>query len=223
MVIHVLQVLFWISAGLIVHSYLGLFAMTRLLRKKPDWKPDPDYTPSITIVCAAYNEEKDIAQKIESTLAIDYPPDRVKLLIISDCSSDRTDEIVRSYDDPRVELVNFGVRLGKTRILNRVMQQVDSEITVLTDANVFFDAQSLRAMARWYADPRIGSVLGYERRYLPDHAESIQTEVQYRELEVRIERWRAPLARPWGLLEESTPFAPGYGARCLNIPLATMC
>jgi cellulose synthase/poly-beta-1,6-N-acetylglucosamine synthase-like glycosyltransferase len=121
------------------------------------------HLPSVSVLLAARNEEKDIGWKIAETLAWDYPSDKLELLVASDASEDSTDEIVRSFADPRVVLVRMERRGGKARALNRLAELARGEVLFFTDANCHIGARALRLMVRHFADPRVGSVTGNTR------------------------------------------------------------
>lgn len=116
--------------------------------------------PSITITLPVYNEERSIAAAVESLLAIDYPADRRQILVISDCSSDRTDEIVRSYADRGVELVRLAKRGGKTAAENAAGPAARGEIIVNTDATTRIPPHALKELVRAFQDPTVGVASG---------------------------------------------------------------
>ncbi|ELY55726.1 glycosyltransferase [Natronococcus jeotgali] len=108
---------------------------------------------------AAYNEEEIIAEKIENSLALEYPADRLSIVVFSDASSDRTDEIVRSYADEGVELVRVERRVGKTECQNRVVDHVDEEAVVFSDANSMYGPDAIRELVAAFG-PDVGRVVG---------------------------------------------------------------
>ncbi len=153
-------VIFWLGVGLVIYTY-ALFPVLILIRgcllKRPFVKSD--HTPSISVVIAAYNEEAHIGKRIENLLGQDYPLDRVQILIASDGSSDRTEEIVRSYADRGVQLV-AGPRRGKGQTLNAAVDHATGDLLVFTDANTHFLPNALRALVRPFADAGVGGVAG---------------------------------------------------------------
>ncbi|HKG92830.1 MAG TPA: glycosyltransferase [Gemmatimonadaceae bacterium] len=116
--------------------------------------------PTITITLPVYNEERSIASAIDSLLAIDYPADRRQVLVISDCSSDRTDDIVRSYADRGVELVRLAKRGGKTAAENAAGPAARGEIIVNTDATTRIPKHALKELVRAFQDPTVGVASG---------------------------------------------------------------
>jgi cellulose synthase/poly-beta-1,6-N-acetylglucosamine synthase-like glycosyltransferase len=151
---------FWSSLAVCVYIYFGYPALLWVVsRLRPRPVREEDVTPHVTFVIPAYNEERNIAAKIENTLTLDYPPDRMEALVISNGSTDRTNEIVRSYADGRVRLIALE-QPGKMAALNEGARSAQGEILVFTDADFFLDRHSLRSMARKFADPEVGGVCG---------------------------------------------------------------
>ena len=156
-----IRLLFWASAGVIFYVYAGypalLFLISRFRRTATG---DSSFTPSISILIAAYNEEKSIGKKLEETLALDYPADRREILVLSDCSSDATDDIVRSFADRGVRLIRVPQRLGKTNAQNFGVREATGEVLVFSDATTKYHPQALRYLAANYADAQVGAVSG---------------------------------------------------------------
>jgi cellulose synthase/poly-beta-1,6-N-acetylglucosamine synthase-like glycosyltransferase len=119
--------------------------------------------PSVSVLIAARNEEKDIGWKLGETLTWDYPSQKLEILVASDASEDSTDEVVRTFVDPRVILVRMVRRGGKARALNRMAEQARGEVLFFTDANSHIGASALRTMVRHFSDPRVGCVTGNTR------------------------------------------------------------
>ena len=160
------EVIFWTAVGAIVYAYGGYSLVTMLLAllvRNPVKRAD--ITPSVTLLITAYNEELDIAQKLEGSLKLDYPRELLEIIVASDGSTDRTDEIVRGFEARGVKLVRVEGRLGKTGTQNEAVKHARGEIIVFSDATTTYDSQALRKLVRNYADPRIGAVSGrYEYR-----------------------------------------------------------
>ncbi len=151
---------------LLFHSYVGYpWLMARLVRGRRfaegnAWPPDSSELPTVSVLMAAYNEEKVLERKIESVYNSRYPTDKIEFLIGSDNSTDRTHEIALAWAEkwPRLRLRVFERRQGKPGILNALSQEASGEIFVLTDANVFFGPDTLYHLAKHFLDPRIGQV-----------------------------------------------------------------
>lgn len=147
--------------------YPALTSVLMLFKRRSDrgYAPQPADLPRVFILFAAYNEEQVIGKKLETILLSDYPLDKLNIWIGSDCSTDKTDEIVRSFSARHhgIALQRFGVRTGKSSILNTLIEayKVQSEtddILILTDANVMFDPNMVKELVTSFADPRIGLV-----------------------------------------------------------------
>jgi cellulose synthase/poly-beta-1,6-N-acetylglucosamine synthase-like glycosyltransferase len=151
---------FWLCLAVCVYIYFGYPALLWVLsRIKPKPVRTGDVTPHATFVIAAYNEELVIAEKIRNSLSLDYPADRVDVLVVSNGSTDRTDEIVRGFGDGRVQLLSLP-EPGKMQALNEGAKIAAGEILVFTDADFLLDAHTLRLMASKFADPEVGGVCG---------------------------------------------------------------
>lgn len=166
---------------------LGLFRHFRPASKN-------DFLPTISVLISARNEEKDIAWKIAETLNWDYPKDRLELIIGSDASDDRTDEIIQSVDDSRLRFVRMKHRVGKNEALNRLSQVATGEFLFFTDANSHINADCPRKMIRHFADSRVGCVTGTDRTIADEEESSIgvgeksyfRYETQLQKLESRL-------------------------------------
>lgn len=122
----------------------------------------PDYTPTVTVLTAAHNEERQIGATVYNKLEQDYPPALLRVLVVSDASTDRTDEIVRALaeQDGRVTLLRNPQRQGKTAALNLAMRQIDSEVVIFADANSMYRSDAIRRLMAPLADPDVGYVTG---------------------------------------------------------------
>ena len=150
---------FWAAVALVAYTYAGyplLLALAARLRRAPEW---PAHTPPLTLIIAAFNEEAVLAAKLRDTLALDYPADRLQVIVAADGSSDATAGIAASFA-PRVEVLNRPERAGKMAAINRAMEQARGEVVVFSDANNRYLPDALREMARPFADPRVGAVTG---------------------------------------------------------------
>jgi cellulose synthase/poly-beta-1,6-N-acetylglucosamine synthase-like glycosyltransferase len=152
---------FWFSVGALVYTYAGypvLLLVLSALRGKPVRRVA--YTPSVTVIIAAYNEERDLAAKLENTLALDYEKSHLEIIVTSDCSQDRTDEIALSFASRGVQLHRQVERLGKTAAQNAAVEKARGEILLFSDATTHYQADVLRVMVPNFADPAVGCVTG---------------------------------------------------------------
>jgi cellulose synthase/poly-beta-1,6-N-acetylglucosamine synthase-like glycosyltransferase len=154
-----------VSTGLLLSTYVlypiaaVAWAHVRSRRApKPVGGDAPE--PSVSFIVSAFNEERSIRQKIDNTLALDYPADRLELIIASDCSDDATDAIVESFPDPRVRLVRNPVRGGKTATTNLAVEAATGEVLVFSDATGHYNREALRELTAPLADPSVGAVSG---------------------------------------------------------------
>lgn len=158
----VLQVVFWVMLLCPVYSMvlypLLMLLVSRFYRREVRRQP---ITPKVTQIIAAYNEERAIAGKIENSLALDYPADKLEIIVVSDASTDRTDEIVRGFSDRGVKLLRCEGNKGKSAAMNEAVQQATGEILAFSDATGHWSKESVRAMAEQFADPTVGCVSGW--------------------------------------------------------------
>ena len=172
------KILFWSSLAIIVYSYLlypALLTVFAKLFSRPVVSKNDDHLPEIGVLVPAYNEEKVIARKIENILSMDYPPEKISVWVGSDCSDDKTDEIVSAFTDPRVHFWRSPKRGGKTGIINGLAPQIQSEIILLTDANTMHRPDCLKAMAKHFGDTAVGGVAGHIEHKITDGNENAET------------------------------------------------
>lgn len=161
--------LMWFALGALVYVYVGyplLLALTGIFARRP--KAPLGYFPKISVLIAAYNEEAGIQKKIEETLALDYPADKIEILVLSDCSTDETDEIVKAFADPRVRLMRAPTRKGKTNAQNLGAEIAKGEVLVFSDATTVYHPLALQYLACNYADPQVGAVSGRYQYFDPE-------------------------------------------------------
>ncbi len=163
-----LQVLFWAGLALLVYAeagYLGLlWIVARLHRPRPASAPvtRQDW-PGVTVLIAAHDEELVIGRKLENTLALDCPPDKLQILVVSDGSGDTTDEIVRGFA-PRVALLRVAQRGGKVAALRAAEGQIRGEIVLFSDADSMYRPDVLKKLVRHFDEAQVGAVSGHEVR-----------------------------------------------------------
>jgi glycosyltransferase involved in cell wall biosynthesis len=159
--------LFWASVVTLLYTYL-LFPIIILVRALIRARPHASAAirPTVSMVIAAHNEAASIGAKLENVLSLDYPADRLEVLIASDGSDDGTDEIVRRYADRGVRLLPLP-RRGKAPALNAAVSGARGEILVFSDANSLYAPDALSALVRPFADPLVGGVAG-DQRYVAD-------------------------------------------------------
>src|SRR5262249_48369892 len=130
--------------------------------------PEPGVYPSLSVLIAAHNEEASIARKIRETLSLDYPSDKLEILVVSDASMDRTDEIVRAFTDPRVKLLRIQQQRGKTHAQNEGVKHCSGEIIVFSDATAIYHPKALQYLACNYTASNVGAVSGRYQYFDPE-------------------------------------------------------
>jgi len=168
-----LIIAFWSLFGLVLWTYVGYPVLLKLIatvrRRRFALFP---IEPSCTLVITAYNEERSIGDKLTNSLALDYPRGKLQILVASDCSTDRTHEIVEGFADQGVELVALENRGGKTAAQNAAVKHARGEIIVFTDASTEFSPETLRSLLLPFSDPRVGCV-GAALDYVSDEGSGI--------------------------------------------------
>ena len=165
-----LRALFWLSAGALAWTHVGYpLAAAALARRRPRPVRKDDVTPSVTVVVAAHDEEGVIGRRVENLLALDYPPDRLEVVVASDDSTDGTNDVVEALaaDDARVRLIRRP-REGKTAAQDAAVAGVTSEVVAFSDANATWAPDALKKLVRSLADPEVGYVCGRLELEEPD-------------------------------------------------------
>jgi len=156
-----------IIAGIVaaLYAYVGFPAIAALLgAASPRHRTIVDRRSElrkVTVVISAYNEERSLEAKIRNVLATDYPRNRLQVLVASDASTDRTDDIARSFERDGVRLIAQPSRRGQSLGLNDAIERARGDIVVFTDANVAFTPQTIPTLVRCFADSKVGLVTGY--------------------------------------------------------------
>lgn len=153
-----------VSAGLLAYTYVGYPLAIGLLAKLSPMQtsPDDDFTPMVSVLIPAYNVAGYLEAKLDSLFALDYPADKIEVIVWSDASTDETDAILarRAAADPRVRYLRGEVRCGKPSALNRMKREARGEVLLLTDSRQPLERGALRALVRHLADPQVGAVSG---------------------------------------------------------------
>jgi cellulose synthase/poly-beta-1,6-N-acetylglucosamine synthase-like glycosyltransferase len=168
------KLLFWISAGFAIYVYIGypilLCGLRVFVRASPRRQP---IEPSVSLLVAAYNEAGVIEEKIRNSLALDYPANKLDVVIASDGSKDATADIVRSFaaaEPGRVRLFHFEKNRGKTQVLNDVVKELRSDIVAFSDASSMLATDSVRILVQPFSAPRVGAASGVYRLLQKDQA-----------------------------------------------------
>lgn len=167
----VLKIVWWIAVFIIFWAMIGYPASLVVLDKlgKKENQKDSSYEPSVTIMVVAHNEEKVIREKLQNLIDTDYPKDKLKFLVASDFSTDKTDEIVEEFmaahPDRDIRIHKSEKHYGKTNAQDETQRLCDTEILVMTDANAMFEKNAVRELVSFFTDPDIAYVSG-QLRYM---------------------------------------------------------
>jgi cellulose synthase/poly-beta-1,6-N-acetylglucosamine synthase-like glycosyltransferase len=185
-------IIFWLSLGLILWTYLGYAVFLKILSF---WHRDKDftqdYTPRVSILMTAYNEEKRIAGKLDNSLCIDYPDDAYEVIVVSDGSNDKTEEIVTTYASRGVKSLITEKRIGKHHAQKLGIECARGEIIIFTDVATLIEHDAIGKIVRHFSDPRVGCVSGLDKIESSHTAISgegtyVRYEMKIRELESRV-------------------------------------
>jgi cellulose synthase/poly-beta-1,6-N-acetylglucosamine synthase-like glycosyltransferase len=153
------RVLFFIALGIVAYTYAGYPLLLRVLtRIRSRDAMRKEIYPSVSVVIAARNEADKIRRKIEQSLALDYPGERLEILVASDASDDGTDDIVKEYVGRGVHLVRAPQRHGKEHVQALALAVASGEVIVLTDAATILEPDAVRRLVQNFADPTVGAV-----------------------------------------------------------------
>jgi cellulose synthase/poly-beta-1,6-N-acetylglucosamine synthase-like glycosyltransferase len=160
-----LSLIVLLSGGLVAYSYVGFPLLLKVLSRGktlpgPVFAPSAPELPAVDILLAAHNEQEVIEQKIRSTFATTYPLEKVRLLVGSDNSSDQTNALLTQLaaEFPRLHFTAFAERQGKPGVMQHLSAQATAPVLVLTDANVFFEPDTLYELIKHFAHPQVGLV-----------------------------------------------------------------
>ncbi|MEP7155931.1 MAG: glycosyltransferase family 2 protein [Betaproteobacteria bacterium] len=180
----VLAWIIWLSLGFLAYHYLVYPLAVILLARNAGKSPaamDEAHWPRVSLIVAAYNEEKVIGRKVANSLELNYPRDRLEIIVVSDGSNDNTMSIVAGYADRGVISMHEPARRGKTAALNRGVAAANGEIVLFSDANNDYNPEAVRALVRHFSDPTVGGVCGLKRiREAPDRESSAGDSLYWR-------------------------------------------
>jgi cellulose synthase/poly-beta-1,6-N-acetylglucosamine synthase-like glycosyltransferase len=174
------ELLFWLSIAAIAYTYLIypfvlwlINAISKVVIKREEIQP------SVSLIISAYNEEQVMEERIKNCLSLDYPKEKLEIIIGSDASTDETNSIINKYEAFGVKLVNYAVRSGKVNVLNRIIPVAKGEIVILSDANTICSEDTVKKIVRSFADPTVGCVCGKLILRTPDKASGGELEGVY--------------------------------------------
>ncbi len=178
----IIKILFWLSAFIVFYTFFGYGMLVWIIVKikeavrKPESYPVVEEFPMVTLLIAAYNEQDYIGEKMKNCRAIDYPKDKLKIVWVTDGSTDSTPDMLSQY--PENTVLHKPERCGKTAALNRAMEFVDTPFVVMTDANTYLNPESIYRLIRKFDNPKVGCVAG-EKKVMTDGNSAAATEGVY--------------------------------------------
>lgn len=187
-------VIFWISLFIIIYTFVGygfvLFLLVKIkqfLMKPFVFKTDTEL-PTVTVLIAAYNEEDLIVEKIQNTLELDYPKDKIQVIFITDGSTDQTASRIKTF--PEVVLLHEDTRAGKMAAIKRAIPFIKGDVTVFTDANTFLNKQAILELVKHYQNSKVGAVAGEKRILVEEKADASSAgEGFYWKYESKLKKW----------------------------------
>jgi cellulose synthase/poly-beta-1,6-N-acetylglucosamine synthase-like glycosyltransferase len=170
-----LEWIFWIAFAIVFYAFVGygivlyLMVLLRRLIKKNIQQPDTLFEPEITLVIPCFNEADILVEKINNCTQLDYPSLKLKLVFITDGSSDNSAEVLQQY--PFIKVLHENTRAGKTAAENRAMLYVNTPFVIFSDANTMLNKEAVRNIVKHFANDMVGCVSG-EKRIITDAADS---------------------------------------------------
>ncbi len=153
-------ILFWGSAVALAYMLVGYSAVLLLVGRVTPGRVRGQCEPMVSLIIPAHNEESVLQEKLENSLAIDYPSEKLEILVASDGSIDRTAEIAASFADQGVQLLDMQPRRGKASVLNDAAAAAQGDLLFMCDANVMFAPKALKNLAGWFTDEQVGAATG---------------------------------------------------------------
>jgi cellulose synthase/poly-beta-1,6-N-acetylglucosamine synthase-like glycosyltransferase len=158
------SIAFWLSSALLFFTFAGYGLLMKALarrRQRPLSSPDTNASlPAVCVILSVHNGESGIVARLENLLSADYPAEKLRVLIVSDGSTDSTITRIHALHSKRIEVIVLPARAGKSNALNAAFERCTSEIAVLTDARQRFAPEAITHLVRHFSDPSIGAVSG---------------------------------------------------------------
>ncbi len=156
------KLIFWTCTGLVIYSYIGYFFIVWIVFKLKNRSKyvTTSYLPKVSIIISAYNEQKIIADKIKNCENLDYPSDRLEILLGLDGATDDTESIINANKNGLIKLLSFKKRRGKSSVLNDLVKAAQGDILVFSDANTLYDSDALTKLTRHFKNTNVGGVCG---------------------------------------------------------------
>lgn len=176
------ELIFWVGIACIIYTFLGygllLFFLLKIkaffTKTKGEFN-NQNFQPQVTFVIPAYNEERWIAQKIQNSLQLDYPSEKLHFLMVTDGSNDKTVEIINRFPIPEgISFRHFHEtpRNGKIAAVERIMPKINTPIAIFTDANAMINPSAIRNIVKYFENPKVGVVAGEKRIQLQEKGDA---------------------------------------------------
>jgi cellulose synthase/poly-beta-1,6-N-acetylglucosamine synthase-like glycosyltransferase len=188
-----LQLILWLAIFLVFWTYFGYYFMLRIISIFYSRKVNKqEFIPKVSLIITAYNEEKKIRQKLENTLGLSYPKDKLEIIVVSDGSTDKTEELVDTYKQKDIRLLSLPDRHGKHFAQYKAIETAKYDIVVLTDATTFLREDAVAKIVQNFSDPNIGCVSGKDRA--KSSGSALQGEALYVKYEMELRALESKLA-----------------------------
>jgi len=182
---------------MIFYAYIGYplsLYLVSLIKRNQTNHPEEAAHHTVSLLISAYNEEKVIDEKIKNSLSLSYPPSLLEIVVVSDGSTDRTEEIVKQYSDQGVILRSYQGRIGKTACLNEAVPLAKGEIVVFSDANSRYDKNAIKELVRHFGDDQIGFVTG-KTEYVSGNGSNVFSPINfYSKLEIFVKNLESKIS-----------------------------
>jgi cellulose synthase/poly-beta-1,6-N-acetylglucosamine synthase-like glycosyltransferase len=183
------------SLAILIYIYIGypilLCILSALIPAKKITKSP--IRPSVSLIISCYNEEDVLREKLANSFALEYPQNKLEICVVSDASSDRTDEIAKEYSEKGVRLIRVDGRIGKTACLNVAVPQTTGEIVVFSDANAMYKSNAIGHLVENFSDDQVGYVVGEARYADANTTSAAQSEDSYWQYEMMIKKMESRL------------------------------
>lgn len=194
-----LKIVFWVLAFIVVYTYIGygillyiIIKIKRLLKPGKKTAGTDNYQPDVTLFISAYNEKDYVAGKMNNSLALDYPQEKLHIVWVTDGSDDGTPELLKKYSNVTVH--HLPERNGKISAMNRGMRFVKTPIVIFSDANTMLGKESVKRIVSLFSTPTVGCVSGEKRIFAKESdVASGAGEGLYWKYESALKKWDAEL------------------------------
>nr|MBI3613021.1 glycosyltransferase family 2 protein [Nitrospirota bacterium] len=188
----VVEIAFLFAIVGVTYTFLGYpIVIWGLAKVRPQPVVKKDISPRVSLIITAYNEEAVIREKLENSLALDYPKEQIEIIVASDCSTDGTNQIVSEYAGRGVRLLTLTERKGKTAAQNLAVSRAEGEVIVFSDASILLEKESIGKLVRNFSDPAVGCVSCEDKTVSIRDGKAVEDEGLYVKYEMLLRRWES--------------------------------